>query len=86
MISCHCRTALARSYQAVPLEAISKDDLLHTGVDRDENIDWLNVVTQDIRHHAYATSASSKFAFHLFESLCALKSSNDALLYGIGLR
>ena len=52
-----------------------------TDVDRDnvQRFDWLNDVT-DLRHNAFATSASSSKAasdFHLFRCLFALRSANN---------
>ena len=41
--------------QAIPFEAISQKDWLHTDVDLNNTFDWLIDVT-DLRHNTFATS------------------------------
>ena len=76
MISGHCRTALAQVLSGGAIEAISEEDRQHTGVD----VNCFNDIT-DLRHNAFAMSASSNktaSAFHLFRCLFAIKSANNA--------
>ena len=52
----------------MPLEAVSEEDWLPFDADRDKKFDWLNDVA-NLRHYAFATSASSDktaFAFHFW--------------------
>ena len=60
---------LCECYQAMPLEVISEEDCLDTDADR-ENKYRLEVA--NIRHNAFATSASSDkiaFTFHSLKEI-----------------
>ena len=69
--------ACSNVYQAMPLEAISEDDWLHTDVGRHNNVDRSNYVTE-LGHNAWRDVRrfepnSVKLAFHSVEALCALE-------------
>ena len=69
-LSCHYRTARAQSYLATLLESVAEDDWLYYDVGSDNNVRLVDDVTE-LRHNAYATSASSsktEFAFHMCSS------------------
>ena len=62
------------------LEDISEENCLYTDAVRDKNDHLLNDVA-NLRHNAFATSARSDktaFTVHFFDTLHALKSTDDA--------
>ena len=74
MILCHYRNYYHRC-----LEAASEDNWLRTNLAMITTFDRLSDAT-GLRHNAFVTSASLNkgvFAFHLSESLYAIKSSYD---------
>ena len=76
LYNCTCMNTIKRCL----LEELSEDDWLLLTLTVIQCFDWLNDVT-DLRHNAFATSASlnkTASAYHLFHCLFAIKSANNA--------
>ena len=68
--------------QAVPLEATSEDDCLHTDIGRDNNVRLLNDVT-DLRHNTFAMPAI-RIKLHLFSICLSFGRTHGAPYRGYG--